>query len=178
MTRANIYLCGFMSSGKTSAGEILAKITGKKFIDTDAVAEKKLRLKISGIFRTNEKKFRSAEAAVISKTSRYKNLVIALGGGALLNKTSREIVAKNGILVYIQCSKSALLRRLRGDTAVRPLLSGYTGPALSKRISTLLKKRQRHYLNADIIVPCSRLTTRQAAGAIIKKLKLRFPELL
>ena len=173
MTTKNIYLCGFMGSGKTTTGKILARVTGKKFLDTDAAVENKLKTSLPLIFGADGKKFRAAETSVLAQAARRHNLVVALGGGTLLKPANRDLIKETGILIYLKCAKTILRRRLRRDSKDRPLLSGYKGTALTERINALLLRREEHYRQAGLTLVCSALTPARAAAAIKKKLRLQ-----
>jgi len=80
----NIALCGFMGAGKTVVGKELAKITGRKFVDTDEMIEEKTGISIPAIFAARgEEYFRELEFEICKKTAELKNAVISTGGGAL-----------------------------------------------------------------------------------------------
>ncbi|MFA5138572.1 MAG: shikimate kinase [Elusimicrobiota bacterium] len=159
----NIYLVGFMGSGKSAVGPILARLMGREFADTDALVGD-----IPGIFRSKgEEAFRDMESAVISSVSRRKGLVVSLGGGALLRPENRAAVGRSGKTVYLRCAASALIERLSRSKG-RPLLAGGD---LRSRIEELMKKRRPHYEKADITVRVGGRSVRELAEAILRRLK-------
>ena len=98
----NIVLTGFMASGKSSVGKILAEKLNIKFIDTDILIEQKLNKKISDIFKENgEQYFRQQETKVVEEISNLTSCLISCGGGVVLNKYNIELLRKNGIVAKL-----------------------------------------------------------------------------
>ena len=110
----NIFLVGMMGAGKTTVGKLLARQLGKQFIDSDDEIQKRTGVTIPHIFDVEgEAGFRVREAAVIQDLVRLDNIVLATGGGAILNAESRAALQKNGIVVYA-CSPPITLMRAFG----------------------------------------------------------------
>lgn len=110
----NAILFGFKGAGKTHFGRILAKETGKQFIDTD---EEIIKLFGLGTIRNirealGEEHFRALETQVISSLSSVTNAVISLGGGAVLNPENVEVLKKMGQLIYLEASFTTLEKRI------------------------------------------------------------------
>ncbi len=147
MLRKNkhIYLCGFMGSGKSTIGRLLAEKLNRPFIDTDEEIEKTTNRSVAEIFRGHgEPEFRKFEKELIRKISALQTpSVIALGGGSLMDGETLRIVKETGILIYLQCSADVLKQRLK-DTP-RPLLK-------TESIETLMEKRLKGYEWADKIM--------------------------
>ena len=121
--RKNLVLLGMMGVGKTTLGKIVAKKAGLKFIDTDANIEKICLMKISEIFKKKgEKYFRIEENREVLKSLRENNSVIALGGGAFINKTIRENVLKSAVSIWLDVSLKDLYKRTKWSNK-RPLLN-------------------------------------------------------
>jgi len=100
--KKNLVLLGMMAVGKTTLGKIVAKKQELKFIDIDASIEKKNSMTIKEIFKKKgEKFFRMEEENEILKSLEKNNCVIALGGGAFMNKTVRENILKNAISIWL-----------------------------------------------------------------------------
>src|SRR3989338_5844831 len=145
----NIILTGFMGTGKTSVGKRLAKELNLKFIDTDDLIEKEAGICINEIFaKYGEAYFRRLESKVIDEVSSDKNLIIATGGGAVINPTNLLALKKNGILICLTASIDVILSRI-GSGDERPLIS--EGDK-KETISNLLKVREPFYKKADFIV--------------------------
>lgn len=156
----NIFLTGFMGSGKTTVGLELARILGYSFTDTDSVIEKQSGLTVEEIFTTQgEAAFRNLEKNLLRDFVRSKKTVISLGGGIPLTQGNREIL-KKGYWIFLKTSAAVIEQRLRQDLT-RPLLSG-----ADKRhtIEQLLKQRLPVYQ----LAPCHFLTDHQNPGTIAK----------
>lgn len=123
----NIILIGMPSSGKTTVGKRLAELTGKEFVDTDALIVKESGREISEIFRVDgEAYFRDLESKIIEDVSKLNGLVIATGGGAILRENNVDTLKQNGKIYFIDRSLSLLI-----PTDDRPLSS--TKEAVTKR---------------------------------------------
>jgi shikimate kinase len=118
----NIYLVGLMGAGKTSVGRFLAKRLGKTFYDCDHEIEKRTGVKIPVIFDIEgEQGFRARESAVLRELTALDDIVLATGGGAVVNAENRRQLAANGTVVYLRASPTDLWQRTRNDRN-RPLL--------------------------------------------------------
>jgi shikimate dehydrogenase len=123
--KRNIVLIGMPGSGKSSVGRTLAKRLGRAFIDTDAEVERAEGLFIPTIFeRSGEAYFRECEKRMIAEIGKKCGLVIATGGGALLNHANYESLKQNGVLVYLKRDLSLLTR------TGRPLSAKFTAEEL------------------------------------------------
>lgn len=117
--KSNIVLCGMPSSGKSTVGRLVAERHNLEFIDTDAVIVEVEGREIHDIFSTDgEAYFRSVESKVIEKVAQCKGVVIALGGGAVLNTNNVSVLKQNGTIFFLD-RKPELLT----PTADRPLSS-------------------------------------------------------
>jgi shikimate kinase len=135
MTKAhNVFLVGAMGSGKTSVGRQLARELGMDFIDSDEEIEKCTGVDIRFIFeKEGESLFREREKAIISNLTQMENLVLATGGGSILDAKNRRLLNTNGIVVYLETSvKQQLLRTQKSKT--RPLLVGKNPEAILTRL--------------------------------------------
>jgi len=117
----NIVITGFMSTGKSTIGNILAKKLNRKFVDMDEVIEQRTGLTIPRIFTGySEQFFRAMEHGLAHELSMQSDLVIATGGGALVKDDLREMMGQYGTLVCLNASKEAIKARLQ-ETDIRPL---------------------------------------------------------
>ena len=135
MTKAhNVFLVGAMGSGKTSVGRQLARELGMDFIDSDEEIEKSTGVDIRFIFeKEGESLFREREKAIISNLTQMENLVLATGGGSILDAKNRQLLNTNGIVVYLETSvKQQLLRTQKSKT--RPLHVGKNPEAVLTRL--------------------------------------------
>jgi shikimate kinase len=116
LRRKLIYLLGFMGSGKTTVGELLARELGWRFIDLDAVIEAGQKATIKQIFeQAGEPFFRQLEQAVLTEVSKTEPAVIALGGGTFAQEPNLELILESGgATIWLDCSLQELRRRCEG----------------------------------------------------------------
>ena len=120
----NIYLVGLMGAGKTSVGRVLAKRLNKSFIDSDHEIESRTGVRIPVIFEIEgEDGFRRREAMVLRELVLLPEVVIATGGGAVLDPGNRNLLHSTGTVIYLRAEPSELWLRTRHDRN-RPLLQG------------------------------------------------------
>jgi shikimate kinase len=154
---SRIYLTGFMASGKSTVGPILANSLGYDFVDVDTVIEASQQKSVREIFREQgEQYFRGLEREAITALTKRENLVVALGGGALTDPVNLHAVTTTGILVYLKVPPEEILKRVQHRTD-RPLLTGPEGERLApaelrKRVLALHEVREPLYSSADIVV--------------------------
>ncbi len=119
---SNIFLVGLMGSGKTTIGRALARRLGLRFIDADHEIEARTGASIPLIFEIEgEASFRQREADVIRDLTSQQGIVLATGGGAVLNPQSRQYLHERGTVIYLRASVASLLQRTSHDRN-RPLL--------------------------------------------------------
>ena len=124
MTHAasNIFLVGLMGAGKTTVGRALARETGKTFYDSDHEVEARTGVRIATIFEIEgEARFRAREHETITDLVQLDNVILATGGGVVLNPDNRRLLAENGTVVYLRAAIDDLLARTQNDKS-RPLL--------------------------------------------------------
>jgi shikimate kinase len=164
----NIVLTGFMGTGKSSTGKLLAYRLGKSFVDIDKQIEKKMGMTIPDIFANlGEEFFRAKEHEIVAHVSRYKNAVIATGGGVVLNARNMECLRERGIIICLTASPEVILERT-SRKPTRPLLQCENPRQV---IVELLAKRQPFYDQADYQVDSSNLTPYQVTEQIITYLR-------
>ena len=162
--KKNLVLLGMMGVGKTTLGKIVAKKVGLKFIDTDANIEKSCAMKISEIFKEKgEKYFRLEESKEVLKSLKESNTVIALGGGAFLNKTIRNNVLKNAISIWLDADLKELYKRTKWNHK-RPLLDQEDN---KEKIQKLYNERKNIYKLANHKIICKRMNKNSIAKKII-----------
>ena len=162
--RKNLVLLGMMGVGKTTLGKIVAKKIGLKFIDTDENIEKKCVMKISEIFKIKgEDFFRTEEEKEVLKALKESNAVIALGGGAFINKEIRNNILKNAVSIWLDVDSKDLNNRIKW-TMKRPLLNTKNK---QKKIDELYDKRKNIYKMANHKINCDHLTKENIAEKII-----------
>jgi shikimate kinase len=168
--KTSIALIGFMGTGKTVVGKLLAQKLGKDFIETDALIGEKAGRSIPEIFRQDgEIGFRELEIEVIKNIAGRKNAVIACGGGIVLNTINIDRLRRECVIVCLMASPSVILKRTSSDKEERPLLA--VADRL-KQIKELLRFRRPFYERAaDITVNTSRRKPEKIAGIIIERLR-------
>ena len=153
-----------MGVGKTTVGKIVAKKQRIEFIDTDENIEKKCSMKISEIFnKKGEKFFRIEEEKEVLKALKNNNCIIALGGGAFINKTVRISILKNSISIWLDIDLKTLNKRIKWK-GKRPLLIKEDN---QKKIGELYSERKNIYKLADYKINCDNLTKEDIAKKII-----------
>jgi len=152
-----IFLTGFMGSGKSTIGPILANTIGYSFVDLDLLIEQKEDRKIGDIFKQDgEPKFRELERRILRETVRTPRTVISLGGGTITDQTTLDLVKATGVLIYLKANPEYIYKRLRTKSD-RPMLRTPEGDLmdaeqLQQRIDDLLTKRRDYYEQAQIII--------------------------
>lgn len=151
-----IFLVGPMGAGKTTIGKKLARALRLRFVDCDHEIELRTGATIPLIFDIEgEAGFRAREKRVVDDVTREDGVVVATGGGAILDPENRAVLQERGFVVYLHAPLEHLLARTRGDTN-RPLLQA--GDRV-KRMQEILKAREPLYREvADLIVDTGALT--------------------
>ena len=168
----NIVLIGYRCSGKTVVGKILASELGKAFLDTDAMIEETWGRSIETMISTQGwDPFRETEKRLVEEVSRRNNLVIATGGGIVMDEENVKNLKQNGWVVWLKGKPEVLKERMakeQGSGRVRPSL---TGVDPLEEIREVLNAREPFYERAgDLVVDTSTLSIRDAADLIIENL--------
>ena len=162
--KKNLVLLGMMGVGKSTLGKIVAKKQGFEFVDTDSFIEEKNSMKISEIFKKKgEQFFRLLEEKEVSKLLKKNKCVIALGGGAFINKTIREDVLKKTISIWLDVNLKIINKRVSWNNK-RPLLNKDNK---KKEIFKLYSERKNIYKLADYRINCDNLSKENIAKKII-----------
>lgn len=167
----NVFLCGFMGSGKSTVGPLIADKLGWDFVDTDLRIEAQSGRTISEIFREGEEKFRDLETEIIRQIAKGKRQVVALGGGAVIRELNRERIVSSGILVYLRATSNTLAQRVRKQTGKRPLLSAGPDLELGSKIESILASRAPFYEKASLVVDVDGKTPLEVAKRLDHLLK-------
>jgi shikimate kinase len=167
-----IFLIGFMGSGKSSVGRILAHKLNLPFFDTDEEIESYAGKSIQDIFeKEGEAHFRELEKTIIQKLIQEENCVIACGGGLACHNNLMQLLNKEGITIYLKLSSERLLNRFKNDSQKRPLLKGKNENEMKVFISDLLDEREFYYSQSQFKISIKDHTPEELANAIIKLLK-------
>jgi len=162
--RKNLVLLGMMGVGKTTLGKIVAKKQDLRFIDTDLCVEEKWSMEISEIFKIKgEKFFREEEEKEVLKSLNKSNCVIALGGGAFINKVVRNSVLKNSVSIWLSQNLGMLYKRAKWNKK-RPLLKEVN---MKNKIKEIYNKRKDIYKLADHKINCDNLSKENIVKKII-----------
>jgi 3-dehydroquinate synthase len=164
----NIILVGMMGAGKTTIGKLLAHSLDKEFIDSDHEIQERTGVKIPVIFEIEgETGFRKRESEVLIELAKKQNIILATGGGAVLNPGNRELLRRSGIVIYLRASVNDLYRRTRHDKN-RPLLQTQN---LYARLNDLYVQRDVFYREAaHIIIDSGKQGIRFLVQRLINKL--------
>ena len=151
--RLHIVLIGFMGSGKSTIGLLLANKLEMQFIDLDQKIEEKEKMKISEIFSTRgEKYFRKVESELLRDVlNSDKPMVIATGGGAPCHLNGIKYIQENSISFYLKVGRKRLLSRIFNDPS-RPLVANRTKRELKEFIEMSLRERENIYKKANHII--------------------------
>jgi 3-dehydroquinate synthase len=164
----NIFLVGLMGAGKTTIGRQLARKLGKRFVDSDHEIEARTGASIPWIFEIEgEASFRRREADMIRELSAQEGLVLATGGGAVLNPASRALLAERGTVIYLRASIGSILQRTSHDKN-RPLLQTADPRA---RLEELQIQRDPLYRQiADLVIDTGRPNVQSMVQTILDQL--------
>lgn len=165
-----IFLVGLMGAGKTTIGRLLARRLKRQFVDADHEIEGRCGVRIAVIFEIEgEAGFRAREASVIDELTRRDGIVLATGGGAVLDAENRAHLGARGLVIYLHSAPANLWERTRHDRS-RPLLMT-ADP--KRRLEELYRERDPLYREiADLVVD----TGRQSAAALVRRLLAQLPE--
>lgn len=168
----NVYLTGLSGVGKSTVGPLLAERLGWTFIDTDKLIEEATGMAVTDIFSTlGEETFRERETQMIDHLSSIlRELVVSLGGGAILREGNRTLMRESGVVIYLKASPSLLAERLYGASEERPLLKADSNAQLLHNLENLLEERAALYEQADITV--------ETDGATVEDIVSRIQEAL
>jgi shikimate kinase len=161
----NIYLVGFMGTGKSAVGRALAENKKWKFIDLDEFIELREKKAIPDIFaQKGEAYFRRLEKKALKEVAKEEKFVVACGGGIVVDADNIKAMKETGKIICLKASPKKILERVSG-TLHRPLLN-VQNP--QERIELLLKLRSSYYAKAHKCVDTSRLSIKEVTARILK----------
>ena len=165
----SIVLIGHMGSGKSTIGKNLSKKLGVDFFDSDKEIELSEKIKISNIFSLHgEKYFRDLEEKINLKLLKYKNVVLALGGGAFQNSSVRKVALERCNCVWLKCSLNLLEQRCNFKKD-RPLLESKN---IKKELLKLDKIRKKNYSKAHLSINVEGKTKYQVIQELLNKITI------
>jgi shikimate kinase len=160
----NIALIGFMGTGKSTVGRLVAEQLHFEFLDTDEVIESRARKSIAAIFAEDgEPAFRLQEAALIAEMVSRARLVLSTGGGLGANPEHIASLKQHALVICLWASPDAIWERVRGQTH-RPLLKEADPPA---KIRQLLTLREPVYKQADVILNTEVRSLKEVAQLVL-----------
>jgi shikimate kinase len=157
-----VYLTGFMASGKSTVGPRVASRLGQPFLDLDRLITARDGRAIPEIFAEDgEEQFRILETEALHRTAKTDDLVVALGGGALVDDDNRAFAQEHGVVVYLEVSSETILERVGDEADERPLLQDEDGRPLPEaemraRIESMLDDRRPTYEQASHTIDAGR----------------------
>ncbi len=165
MKQSRIILTGFMGTGKTAVAQLLAERLKYEFLDTDLMVEKETKKTVTEIFEVEgEESFRIYEKTMVQKALAREKVVVATGGGAIVDPESLKLMKERGVIIGLSASPEMILKRVEA-MQTRPLLK--TKDKL-KKIEALLSHRSPYYRQADKIVDTSSQSIEKTVDDILK----------
>ena len=171
----SIFIVGPMGAGKTTIGRLLAKQMNRDFVDSDLFIESQTGAEIAWIFaKEGEAGFRERESRAIDVLTQRQGIVLATGGGVVMQACNREWLKNRGIVIYLRASVETQLRRTAKDKS-RPLLQQ---PNPKQVLSELFQIRDPLYQQiADITIVTGHNYPRQMLHHIVAELQKSYPQL-
>jgi len=164
----NIYLVGFMGTGKSAVGKKLAARLNARFLDLDTLIEEKEKRKIVDIFaKAGEPYFRKLEKEALKEVSCKDGEVVACGGGIVLDQENITLMKNTGTMICLSARPEVILERVKGHKH-RPLLNVEDR---EKKITEILEARQALYNSAHISIDTSDLNVKEVLEKILERLK-------
>ena len=170
--RTNIVLIGFMGSGKSSIGRLVAQGLRFQFIDTDALVVERSGLEIAAIFAHHgEEHFRDLERSALESCSVLTRAVLATGGGVVVREDNRALLHELGFVMQLTASEDVIFERVSRNTK-RPLLHT---PDPRATVHTMLAARQPLYdAAAQFTIDTTKMPHADAAEAIVAAARTAF----
>ncbi|WP_274650445.1 shikimate kinase [Paenibacillus humicola] len=167
LAKPHVVLVGFMGTGKSTVGKLLAERIGFRYIDADAEIVRREGRDIPAIFsESGEAAFRAAETGALEAIfARDEPSVVATGGGAVLLPRNRELMLRHGFVAALTADPERIISRVKED-ASRPLLQG----DLRERVYRLLEERKTAYDFAHLTIDTTLLDALQVAEKIEQNL--------
>lgn len=153
----HLFLIGFMGSGKSTVGKLLAERLGLPFLDSDKVIEEQTGKTINELFsQDGEAAFRSHELNFLAGLKSAAPAVVAVGGGLPTLDSALEQMHEIGLVIYLNTSLLTLIKRLKEEKALRPLLKDLSDAEFHPFVEALLSERVGFYKQAQLIMPNER----------------------
>ncbi len=168
----NLILIGFRGAGKTTVGKILARRTGREFIDTDELIERRIGLTIQEIVaQKGWTFFRDLERKVISEVAHTDSKIIAAGGGSVLAEENVKAFRKNGLIIWLKADLQIIAARLRKDPEKNAQRPSLTGKGTMHEIEEVFRAREPIYAQIAMMeIDTTNMEAEAAAEKILKSL--------
>ena len=168
-----IYLTGFMGSGKSTFGRLLARELDCRFLDLDKYIEEQEKMSISEIFaKYGEGRFREIERQAVHESTSFGKTVIATGGGVPCHFDNMEIMNRHGLTIYLKVSPDALADRLMPGREHRPLIAGKNKEEMLEFITSSLKQRRPYYEKSALTAETTGLSPEDSVRIVLEALNL------
>ncbi|MEW6157961.1 MAG: shikimate kinase [Verrucomicrobiota bacterium] len=168
-TLENIALIGFMGTGKSSVGQMVAGLLHFRFVDTDQMIEERAGKSIARIFaEEGEPRFREYEREVVAHLSTFRQCVIATGGGLAATEGNLDLLKKHALTICLWASPESIWRRVAHQNH-RPLLQG---PDPLEKIRELMAQRDPHYRKADVLINTEMRSPKEVAQQVCLQYRL------
>ena len=166
-TAMRIYLIGYMASGKSNLGQLLAAKLGYSFVDIDYLFEERFRISVLDFFeKYDEDGFRKIEQSLLAESTGWDQVVISTGGGTPCFFNNMSVIRESGVSVYLQWEVDKLVQRLNLVKRKRPLLKDIPAVELASRVAVQLREREFYYKQADFVMDAATLDMDALAAMI------------
>lgn len=155
-----------MGAGKTTVGRRLAAALGRRFLDLDAAVAGRAGRSVASLLKRDERVFRGLESAALRRAAKARGVVVALGGGTLLDRRNLAVVRRSGLLIWLTAPQAELKRRLRYSQARRPLLAGGS-------LRALMARRRAGYNAAALCISTAGRSAAKTAALLAPRLRGR-----
>ena len=169
----NLVLIGYRGSGKTTVGRRLADRLKMRFVDTDDLIEERQGNPVSDIVKSHGwGHFRKLERNTIEEISKEDHLIIAPGGGAVLDTDNVKALRENGFIIWLKADKQTLLKRMNQDPGTNTRRPTLTGKGTSEELKEVMSLREPIYKRvSEIQIDTSTLGVEAVVENILTVLK-------
>lgn len=169
----NIYLTGYRCTGKSTVGKLLAELTHRHFVDTDGFIIGYAGASVDEIVkREGWDGFRKLERFALRQVADGKRLVVATGGGIILNTENRSLMRQSGVVVWLKARVHTLARRMMTDAVTATQRPSLTGVGVEDEIASVLSEREPLYrAAAHLILETDGMSPEEVAEEILRLVK-------
>lgn len=165
-----IYLIGYMGSGKSTLGRVLAKALDIAWLDLDTLIESSYKISIPDFFRKyGESAFRDVEHKVLNDIALIPDQVVSTGGGAPCFYNNMQLMNQTGLTIYLQAAPSLILTRIGPYAWKRPLFQQMEGTDILEKISRHLESREAFYNQAQFTIDAANPNIEELKNLVLTK---------